>query len=145
MKVFVLLSLLLPWIAAAAETPDITGVWQADLQQSRIAGPPIKSYLAIISQQNAVFNRRTKEEALQITDLSGAVGPFGEERETLKFFVNGKPAMSPFEGVPSRLTGTASGDTLRVTGEVAGTPEKFTRTYTLSPDHQKLTLRMAGV
>ncbi len=129
---------------ALAETPGLSGVWQADLQQSKIGGPPLKSYLTIVTQQNAVFDRRTKEQALQVTDLTGAVGPFGEERETLKFFVNGKPAMSPFEGVPARLIGKASGNTVTVTGQIAGTDNKFTRTYTLSPDGQTLTLRITG-
>lgn len=129
---------------AFAQTPDLSGVWRADLQQSKIAGPPVKSYLAIISQATAVFDRRTEQKALQITDLSGVTLPFGEERETLKFFVNGKPAMGAFEGVPTRLTGTASGNTVTVQGWVAGTEDKFTRVYTLSPDGQKLTLQITG-
>ena len=131
--------------SAFAQTPDLSGVWQADLKQSKIAGPPVKSYLAIFSQANAVFDRRTKEEALQITELTGVVLPFGEERETLKFFVNGKPHISPFEGVPARLTGTASSNTVRVQGQIAGTDDKFTRVYTLSRDGQKLTLHITGM
>lgn len=131
--------------SAFAQTPGLSGVWQADLRESKIAGPPLKSYLAIITQEKAVFNRRTKEQALQVTDLSGAVTPFGEERETLKFFISDKPAMSPFEGIPARLVGNASGDTVTVTGQIAGSTERFTRTYTLSSDHQKLTMRMTGV
>ncbi len=128
-----------------AQTPDLSGVWKADLKQSKLTGPPLKTYLAIISQQDAVFNRRTKENALEVTDLSGAVRPFGEERETLKFFMNGKPSMGFFEGVPTRLTGTADGsNSVVVTGEIAGEPDKFTRTYTLSPDRQTLTLHITG-
>lgn len=139
------LSALLFCSFAFGQTPDLSGVWRADLQQSKFGGPPIKSYLAIISHANAVFDRRTKEEALQITDLTGVVGPFGEERETLKFFVNGKPAMSPFEGVPARLIGTVAGNTVTVQGQVAGTDDRFTRDYTLSSDGQKLTLHITGV
>jgi hypothetical protein len=129
---------------AFGQTPNLSGVWQADLKQSKVAGLPIKSYVAIIGQAKAVFDRRTKEEALQVTDLTGVGLPFGEERETLKFFVNGKPAMSPFEGVPARLTGTASGNTVTVQAEIAGTGDRFTRVYTLSPDSHKLTLHIAG-
>jgi hypothetical protein len=138
------LSVLLFCSLAFGQTPDLSGVWQADLQQSKFAGPPIKSYLAIISQANAVFDRRTKEEALQVTDFTGVVGPFGEERETLKFFVNGKPAMSPFEGVPARLIGTVAGKTVTLQGQVAGTDDRFTRDYTLSSDGRKLTLHTTG-
>ena len=127
-----------------AQTADIAGVWQADLQRSKIAGPPLKSYLAIITQEDAVFNRRTNEKAPQITDLSGLVGPHGEERETLKFFENDKPSMGFVEGIPARLVGSATSDTLTVTGEIAGRPDKFTRTYTLSSDRQTLTLHIAG-
>jgi len=127
-----------------AQTPDITGVWNADLTRSKIGGVPIKSYLAIITKQDAVVNRRTQEKAPQITDLSGALFPFGEERETLQFFINGKPSMGPFEGIPARLTGTVGANSITVSGEIAGEPDRFTRTYTLSPDGQTLTLHISG-
>jgi len=129
---------------ALAQAPDITGVWQADLERSKIAGPPVKSYLAIITQQEAVFNRRTIEKALQVTDFAGVVGAHGEERETLKFFENSKPSMGSFEGIPTRLTGASRENSLIVTGEIAGEPDKFTRTYTLSADGQTLTLHIEG-
>ena len=38
-----------------SQTPDITGVWRADLQKSKRMGPPVVTYLVIIGQKNESF------------------------------------------------------------------------------------------
>ena len=85
-----------------SQTPDLSGVWKADLQKSKRMGPPVLTYLVIIEQKNAVFNNRTKEEALQIKETTGTWGQRGEQRAVLTFFVNGKPKVASYQGVPTR-------------------------------------------
>jgi hypothetical protein len=126
-----------------AESPSITGVWKADLEKSKLQGPPPTNYLVMISQKMAVFDRRTKEEATLITDLTGVWGERGEQRSELTFF-SGKTSVRYYRGVPTRLTAAASGNTLVVDGEVDGRPSTFKRTYELSADGQTLTVNETG-
>jgi hypothetical protein len=121
------------------QAPDITGVWRADLQKSKRMGPPVVTYLEIIGQKNEIFNRRTKEEAPQVTETTGIWGQH-EERDVLTFFLNGKPAILPYKGVPTRVTGTADAGKLIVSGEVPGRPYTFKRTYELSDAGKTLTI-----
>ena len=123
-----------------SQTPDLSGVWRADMQKSKRQGPPVITYLVIIEQKNAVFNNRTKEEALQITETTGTWGQRGEQRAKLAFFVNGKPKVLPYQGVPTELIGAVEGSKVVVKGEVAGGPDGFSRTYELSADGKTLTM-----
>jgi hypothetical protein len=127
-----------------AQSPAISGVWKADLQKSKIAGPPIKDYVAIIEQKEAVFNRRTGEKAPEVVETAAVTGEHGSHRSVLMFFDNAKPAVRLYEGIPTRLTGVASGSTITVTGEVAGRPSTFKRVYELSSDGRVLTISMSG-
>ena len=134
---------LLSGTLVCAQSPAIVGVWKADLQKSKIAGPPgppPSNYLVSIEQKMAIFNQRTKEEAPQIVETTGIWGEHGETRSVLAVFTNGKPVVRPYQGVPTRLTGTWEDSTLKVSGEMSGHPNTFTRTYTLSPDGQTLTV-----
>jgi len=125
-----------------AQSPNISGVWKADLQKSKIAGPPIKDYLAIIEQKPQVLNRRTGEKALAITETAAVTGEHGQFRSSLTFFESEKPVMRPYEGIPTRLTGTVQGNSITVNGEVAGSPNSFKRTYELSNDGKTLTVNV---
>jgi hypothetical protein len=122
-----------------SQAPDITGVWRADLQKSKRMGPPVVTYLVIIGQKNEVFNRRTKEEAPLVTETTGTWGQ-REDRDVLSFFLNGKPAIRPYKGVPTRVTGTVDGANLIVSGEVPGRPYTFKRVYELSDGGKTLTM-----
>lgn len=122
-----------------ANPPDITGVWKADLQKSKVAGPPIQSYLVMIERKTWT-NPRTKETAPEIDETVGIRGQRGEERSLLSFLENGKPAVRPYQGIPTRLVASSEGNTLIVNGEVAGRPSTFKRTYELSNNGQTLTL-----
>ncbi len=122
-----------------AQAPDITGVWRANLQKSKLMGPPVVTYLVIIGQKNEVFNRRTKEEAPLVTETTGTWGQH-EDRDVLSFFLNGKPAIRPYKGVPTRVTATVDGGKLIVSGEVPGRPYTFKRTYELSDGGKTLTM-----
>jgi len=126
-----------------AQTSDIRGVWKADLEKSKLAGPPgsaPKNYLAIIEHKTAVFDAHTKEEAPQFVETTGIWGEHGEERTVLTVFLNGKAAVLPYMGVPTRLIASSEGNVFTVSGETAGRPNTFKRTYELSSDGQTLTL-----
>ena len=127
-----------------SQTPAITGVWKADLEKSKRMGPPITTYLVIIDQKNAVFNNRTKEEAPLVTQTTGTWGQRGDQRAVLSFFNNGKSAVRPYNGVPTRLTATQEGGKLVVSGEVAGRSSTLKWTYALSDDGKTLTLDEEG-
>ena len=83
-----------------SQTPTFPASGRADLRKAN-DGPPVVTYLVIIEQKNAVFNNRTKEEALQITETTGTWGQRGEQRDVLAFFVNGKPKVGSYLGVPT--------------------------------------------
>lgn len=146
MRKIVVLSMLSAF-ALAAQSPDITGVWKADLQKSKLNAPPGRAptnYLVIIERKTAVVNPRTKETAPEIVETTGIWGQRGEERSVLTVFDNSKPSVRPYEGVPTRLTATSEGNTLTITGQVAGRPDTFTRTYKLSPDGKTLTVDISS-
>jgi hypothetical protein len=125
------------------QTPDIRGVWKADLQKSKVAGPPIQSYVVLI-ERKTYTNPRTKETAPEIEETTGIRGEHGEGRSVLTFLENGKSFVRPYEGIPTRLVGSWDGRVLTVNGEVAGRPSTFKRTYELSGDGQTITLSIAS-
>ena len=123
----------------ADSSPDITGVWKADLEKSKIAGPPLTDYLTIIEQKTVVLNRRTQEKGPQIDENTAFHGPRGEQRIAFSFPVTGKPAVRYFQGVPTQMTASWEGNILTLNGETAGRPQTMKRTYELSSDGQTLT------
>lgn len=123
-----------------AQLPDITGVWKADLQQSKLAGPPVANYLEIIEQRIVVVNRRTGEKGPQIDETTGIWSEEGEQRSLLSFLVTGQPTVRPFEGIPTRFTANWEGNTLKLSGEMAGQPLTIKRSYEVSADGQRLTI-----
>jgi hypothetical protein len=126
-----------------AEAPNISGVWKADLEKSKLAGPagpPPTNYLVIIERKMAMFDPHTKEQAAEIVETTGIWGQHGQERSVLTVFLNGKAAILPYMGVPTRLMASSEGNTFIVSGEKAGRPNTLKRTYELSADGQTLTL-----
>jgi hypothetical protein len=126
-----------------AGTPNIEGVWKADLEKSKLAGPagpPPTNYLVIIERKMALFDSHTKEQAPQFVETTGIWGQHGQERSALTVFLNGKAAILPYMGVPTRLMASWEGNAFTVSGETAGRPNTLKRTYELSADGQTLTL-----
>ncbi len=129
--------------ARQAEAPGILGVWKADLQKSKIAGPPMTDYAVLIEQKTVVVNRRTGEKGTEIDETTVAKGQRGEQRSVLSFFPTGKPVVRYYQGVPNRITASFTGNELNLTAEVAGHPAVMTRSYTLSPDGRTLTVNIS--
>lgn len=126
-----------------AEAPNISGVWKADLEKSKLAGPagpPPTNYLVIIERKMAMFDAHTKEQAPQMVEITGIWGQHGQDRSMLTVFLNGKARILPYMGVPTRLIASSEGSTFVVSGETAGRPNTLKRTYELSADGQTLTL-----
>ncbi len=139
-KILALTILAVPAFFAQSPTTNILGVWKADLQKSKFAGPPPTQYLEIVEEKTVVIDRRTQEKAQEIDELSGTWGEHGQERELLAFVPNGKPYLRSYEGVPTRITASAEGDKINLAAEVAGRPTTIKRTYELSSDGQTLTI-----
>jgi hypothetical protein len=129
----------------SAQIPGLSGVWKADLQKSHFTGPQPTNYMVLIEQKNAVFNQRTKEEAPEIIETTQIRGQHGEERSILTVFNNGKPTVRAYQGVPTRLIASSQGMSLTISGQVAGRPNGFTRTYTLAPDGKTLVVDVVSV
>lgn len=121
--------------AAGAQTPQLAGVWKADLQKSHVAGPPLTNYLTIFEQTTGRKGEKLTKET------TGAWNKrFGLEKSVLTFRDDGKPMMTPYEGIPARVTASWQGSTLALTVQVAGTPRVVKTTYGLSPDGRTITI-----
>jgi hypothetical protein len=101
--------------------------------------------MVLIEQKNAVFNQRTKEEAPEIIETTQVWGQRGEQRSVLTVFNNGKPVVRPYQGVPTRLIASSQGTSLAISGQVAGRPNAFTRTYALAPDGKTLVVDIVNI
>ncbi|MGH9581652.1 MAG: hypothetical protein ACRD4O_01800, partial [Bryobacteraceae bacterium] len=121
--------------AASAQTPNILGVWKADLQKSQIAGPPVTQYLAIFEQTTG-----RKDQKLLKNTTGVWTKRFGLEKSVLTFRDDGKPMMTPYEGIPARVTASWQGSELAMTARVAGTPRVTKATYRLSSGGRTLTI-----
>lgn len=133
-----------PFLFSQSPNPSIAGVWKADLEKSKIPGPPNVHYtefLSIIEEKTAVVNRRTQEKGPEIDETTGLWGgPRGEQRVALSFIVTGKPVVRPYEGIPTEMTASWQGNALTLIAETAGRPQTVKRIYVLSPDGQTLTV-----
>jgi hypothetical protein len=141
-KVAVLAALALACLYA--EPNALVGVWKADLEKSKVAGPPgapkPANYLVMIEEKMAIFDQHTKEQAPQIIETTGIWGERGQQRSVLTVFNNGKPIVRPYQGVPTRLTARWESGVFAVNGDIAGRPSTFRRVYKVSPDGNMLTL-----
>ena len=123
-----LLALLALSTTLLAQTPNLSGVWKADLTKSKFAGPPPTGYLAIIEQKGPEF-----------TETSAQTGPRGEQRAKLAINTS-KPDVVYYQGLPTRFATTSEENTFNIAGEVPGRPMTLKRKYQLSSDGQTLTL-----
>lgn len=131
-------------VCLSAAPNTLVGVWKADLEKSKIAGPPgapkPANYLILVEEKMAIFDQRTKEQAPEVIETTGIWGERGQQRSVLTVFNNGKSFVRPYQGVPTRLTAGWQSDSFVVDGEVAGRPSTLRRVYKPSQDGNTLTL-----
>ena len=113
----------------SAQTPNLSGVWKADLQKSKFGGgPPITAYTVLIDQQGSI-----------IKETSSSVNPRDEYRASAEYDASGAETLNFSHGLPMKTKATWAGNTLEVEGHIAGTrPSTEHRKYTLSADGKSL-------
>lgn len=127
-KLCLLMSVLVGTLCA--QSPNLSGVWKADISKSKFGGPqPPANYLVIINQQ-----------APKLTETTGTWTERGEQRQKVTFTTDGKPTVTAFRGIPTRATSIWNGNVLSLTAETAGNGSLTKETYTLSPDGNTLTV-----
>jgi hypothetical protein len=113
-----------------AQTPNLSGVWKANLEKSKLNGPVPNSYLVIIDQQ-----------ASKLEEITGMYGARGEQRASFTYNLDGKPSMNSFRGLPMRVQASWEGGTLVLDAKIAGPhPASVKEKYTLSSDGNTLTV-----
>ncbi len=126
---------LFAWILTAgvlaAQSPNLTGVWKANLEKSKFAGQPPTAYVVIIDQQGT-----------KMTELIGSTNQRGEQRSQLTLNSE-KPAMNSYRGLPMRTETSWNGNTLVANSKVAGHPATISEKYTLGADGNTLTIETA--
>jgi hypothetical protein len=124
--------------ALCAQTPDIAGVWKADIQKSKFPGPPgpqnaanlPSNYLVIVEQNGGKVNVKT-----------GLYRGNNEQRTELTYVADGTPAVTYFRGVPTEVTASWTGHTLTLSEATIGAHPSLTKeTDELSGDGQTLTV-----
>ncbi len=55
-----------------AQNSKLLGVWKADLEKSKMAGPPVKEYVLLIEQQQVVIDRKTGEKGAEVREIINA-------------------------------------------------------------------------
>jgi hypothetical protein len=127
-----------PWLLAtamgvcvlSAQTTNLSGVWKANLEKSKINGPAPSNYLMIIDQQDSTLK-----------ETIGVWTPRGEQRSSVTYKIDGKPANATLRGIVMRSQASWSGNALTIDSKIANTkPGKMSETYTLSPDGNTLTI-----
>jgi Photosynthetic reaction centre cytochrome C subunit len=114
--------------ALCAQTPNLSGVWKADLSKSKFGPQTPTNYLLIIDEQSP-----------KLTAITGSWTDHGEQRSKVEFTTDGKPGITAVRGIPTRVTASWQGNTLNVTAETAGGHGVTKETYELSSDGNTLT------
>jgi hypothetical protein len=113
-----------------AQSPNLSGVWKADIAKSKFGGPqPPTNYLVIFDQ-----------ESPKLTETTGSWGEHGEQRSKVTFTIDGKPTVTAFRGIPTRATASWAGNVLSLTAEPAASKAVTKEKYELSSDGSTLTI-----
>jgi hypothetical protein len=112
-----------------AQTPDFTGVWQANLEKSKGLPPNTKTLLLI------------ERDGDKLHELTGTYSQARENRSKLTYDLSGKEWIGSWHGAPIKTHSTVSGQTLTVDAKVPG-PQggDIKSVYTLSGDGKTLTV-----
>lgn len=117
----------------SAQTPDLSGVWKANPEKSKFAGPAPSDYLVIIEQKDT-----------HVIGTVGATGQRGTERSSFSYNT-ARPSINSVRGIPMRTKASWEGNSLVVEQHVGGAhPAEIHAKYTLSPDGKTLTYEANG-
>src|SRR5713226_2155453 len=115
----------------SAQTPNLSGVWKANLEKSKLSGPPPTNYLVIIDQQGS-----------KLTVTVGNFGRMGEQRSSFTYnTTDEKPSRNSFRGLPMQTKASWDSGALVLDSKVAGAhAASMHEKYVLSADGNTLTV-----
>ena len=114
-----------------AQNPNLTGVWKANLEKSKLTGPPPINYLVILDQQGS-----------KLSETIGVFNQRGEARMTLAYNTDGKPSFNSYQGLPMQTQASWDGGTLVLESKVASQrPQTITEKYALASGGATLTVQ----
>jgi hypothetical protein len=130
--------LLLGQIVAGATEPNLTGVWKANIEKSKLGEHPPVSEMLIIEQTGST-----------ITETVGETSQRGEYRSSFTYKTDGTESDNSFRGLPMKSKATLDGGNLTIESRVAGVhPATIHLKYALSADGKTLqideTMNMNG-
>src|SRR4051794_36814799 len=112
--------LALSGLILSAQTPNLSGVWKANLEKSKLNGPAPTNYLTILEQQDS-----------KLIEHTGVTGQRGEQRSSKTVNLDGKPSRNSLRGFPMQTTSAWDGSVLVLSSKVAGQkPTTMTEKYT---------------
>lgn len=107
----------------AAQTPNFSGVWKANLDKSKFTGTAPSSYWMIVDQQDSKLS------------VKMAVGSsHGVERSSYNFNLEGKPSINSYRGLPMRTIAAWNNGALVLDSKTAGRPSTINVKFSLSGD-----------
>jgi hypothetical protein len=117
-------------VVLSAQAPNLSGVWKADLEKSKFAGPPPANYLMVIDQQGSTLKETT-----------AATSRMGEYRSSAKYNTSGEESRNIYRGLGMKSKANWDGNTLVVESTVPGEhPANIREKYTLGSDGKTLTI-----
>lgn len=117
-----------------AQTPDLSGVWKANLGQSRPGDPYLKSYEMLIEQS-----------AGSLKETADTVSRYGPYRFNSTYNFSGRPFRDSVRGIPARSRASWDNGRLVVETQIFNAkPESLRRAYALASGGQTLTLETSG-
>jgi hypothetical protein len=124
---------LLAACSLSAQTPNLTGVWKANLEKSKLNGPAPTNYLVILDQQGS-----------KLSETVGIFSQRGETRMAFTYNTDAKPSFNSYQGFPMRTQASWDGGALVLESKVAGQRlQTVTEKYALSSDGSTLTVDTA--
>ena len=128
MKIFVIAALSSLCILSA-QTTNFSGVWKANPEKSKVAGPAPANVILIIEQKDS-----------SLKETMGVTTPRGEDRSAFNYNL-AKPSMNAMRGMAMRTESSWDGPVLVLTSKIAADkPTGRTDKLSLSPDGNTLTI-----
>jgi hypothetical protein len=118
----------------SAQTPNLSGVWKADLEKSSQGGPRPSSYMLLIEQK--------PDTLAEIAEIVSQRGPY---RAISTYNLAGREVRDDIRGIPGRSKAAWENGALVVDTRIFNTkPDSQHKKYTLSSDGKTLTVETTG-